>query len=268
MKKLLLLALVAISLTSCSDIVKPNYKGVLMENYGKAGKSDYSVVKGKVFTSMPGTELYQVPTFIQRAKFTEDGKDTQRILHMKSADNTEFTASPLYSYQAMPGREVDLVFQNSRLGSGDEFMRALEDNVLEPEIYDLIKEESRKYTTDELMANGGSLRFENKIQDIIKNHFAEKGLELKTFSTNLDFSKKVKEKIDNRNEVNTNISVLDQKIAEQRKANELEALRAEQNIIRSRGLTPQILELEKIHKWNGVLSTYGGGQIQFTKNIN
>jgi hypothetical protein len=267
MKKLLLLALVAVSLTSCSEIVKPNFYGVLMENYGKSGKSDYSKVQGKVSTMMPGTELYQVPGFIQRGEFTEDGKETKRILHMKSADNTEFTACPQYSYSAMPDRVVDLVFQNSRLGSGDDFMRALEDNVLEPQIYDLIKEESRKYTTDELMANGGSLRFEGKIQDIIKKEFELKGLKLESFSTNLDFSKKVKDKIDNRNEVNTNISVLDQKIAEQRKINELEALEAEQNIIRSRGLTPQILEWEKIHRWNGVLPI-GSNTIQLMKNVN
>jgi hypothetical protein len=267
MKKLLLLVLVAVSLTSCSEVVKPNFYGVLMENYGKSGKSDYSKVQGKVFTMMLGTELYQVPAFIQRAEFTEGEKDTKRILHLKAADNTEFLASPQYSYSAMPEKVVDLVFQNARLGSGDDFMRALEDNVLEPQIYDLIKEESRKYTTDELMATGGSLKFEDRIQEIIRKEFAEKGLKLESFSTNLDFSQKVKDKINDRNEVNTNLSVLDQKINEQKKANELEALKAEQNIIRSRGLTPQVLELERIHKWNGVLPI-GNNAIQLMKNVN
>lgn len=267
MKKVLLLALVVISLTSCSEVVKPNFYGVLMENYGKSGKSDYSKVQGKVFTLMPGTELYQVPGFIQRAEFTQDGNDAKRILHLKASDNTEFLASPQYSYSAMPDKVVDLVFQNSRLGSGDDFMRALEDNVLEPQIYDLIKEESRKHTTDDLMATGGSLKFEDDIQVIIAKVFAEKGLKLESFSTNLDFDKKVKDKINDRNEVNTNLSVLDQKIAEQKKANELEALRAEQNIIRSRGLTPQILQWETIHRWNGILPI-GNNSIQLMKNVN
>lgn len=44
----------------------------------------------------------------------------------------------------MSGRVVDLVFQNARLGSGDDLMKSLENNVLEPHVYDLIKEESRK----------------------------------------------------------------------------------------------------------------------------
>jgi hypothetical protein len=102
-----------------------------------------------------------------------------------------------------------LVFQNARLGKGEDFMKSLEDKVLEPHIYDLIKEESRKYITDSLMANGGSLKFEQKVQELVRRSFEEKGLELITFSANLDFSAKVKAKIDSRNEVNTNISVLD-----------------------------------------------------------
>lgn len=139
--------LLAVALTSC-ERVAPNYYGVLMENYGKAGKSDYSVQQGRVNTVSWGTELFQVPAFEQRANFGD------QLLHLKAADNTEFTAKPLYSYKVIKGRVVDLVFQNSRLGSGDDFMKQLEDNVLEPHIYDLIKEESRKYITDTLMANG------------------------------------------------------------------------------------------------------------------
>ena len=99
------------------------------------------------------------------------------------------------------------------------------------------------------MATGGSLKFEQEVQDEIKISFEKQGLELITFSCNLDFSNKVKEKIDSRNEVNTNISVLDQQIQEQRKRNELAELKAQENIILSRGLTPQILQKTAIEGW-------------------
>lgn len=244
---LFLIAIATITFTSC-DRVAPNYYGVLMENYGKSGKSDYVRQQGRVNTTAPGTELFQVPAWEQRAEFTEDNGD-KRILHLKASDNTEFNASPLYSYKAIENRVVDLVFQNSRLGSGDGFMRSLEDNVLEPNIYDIIKEESRKYSTDTLMANGGNLKFEQDVQERVRKAFEAKGLELLTFSANLDFSDKVKQKIDTRNEVNTNISVLDQQIAEQRKRNELAELQAQENIILSKGLTPQILQKMTIESW-------------------
>jgi len=90
-----------------------------------------------------------------------------------------------------------------------------------------------------------------------------------SLSLNLDFSSKVKAKIDSRNEVNTNISVLDQEIAEQKKKNELELLKAEQNKIRSAGITPQLLQEQAIKKWNGQLTTtVTGSKLPFVKSIN
>lgn len=263
---LFLVLVFAVFMTSC-ERVAPNYYGVLMENYGKNGKEDYSKQQGRVNTMSPGTELFQVPAWEQRGQFTDDeGQD--RVLQVKAADNTAFTSKPLYSYKVIESKVVDVVFQNSRLGSGDDFMTALQDNVLEPRIYDIIKEASRSYTTEQLMANGGSLKFEQYVQDIVAKEFEKSGLQLISFSLNLDFSSKVKAKIDSRNEVNTNISVLDQQIAEQKKRNELEALKTEQNKIRSAGITPEILQEEAINKWDGKLpSTYSGGTLPFVKTI-
>ena len=107
--------LATIILSSC-ERVAPNYYGVLMEDYGKNGKSDYSLQQGRVNTSGPGVELFQVPAFEQRANFGD------QILHLKASDNTEFSAKPLYSFKVMKEKVVDLVFENSRLGSGDDFM--------------------------------------------------------------------------------------------------------------------------------------------------
>lgn len=260
-----ILMLMALAFQSC-ERVAPNYYGVLMENFGKDGKSDYSRQQGRVNTSTPGTELFQVPAWEQRAQFTDekDGNEVKKELHLKASDNTEFTASPLYTYKAIENKVVDLVFQNSRLGSGSDFMRALEDNVLEPMIYDIIKEESRSHSTDTLMANGGSLRFERIVEAKVKKAFEDKGLELMNFSSNLDFSAKVKAKIDSRNEVNTNVSVIDQQIVEQRKRNELAKLKAEENKIISSGITPQLLQQQAIQKWNG---TIYGTEPFFLKNI-
>jgi hypothetical protein len=227
-----------------------------MESYGKNGKEDYSKQQGRVNTMAPGTELFQVPAFEQRATFTNDN-GTDRVLKLKAADNTEFNAKPLYSYKAIPTRVVDLVFQNARLGGGDSFMKSLEDNVLEPHIYDLIKEESRKHITDSLMANGGSLKFEERLQALVKKSFEDKGLELITFSANLDFSDKVKAKIDSRNEVNTNISVIDQQILEWNKKIELAKKIRDYNLLISEGLTDRILAQKFIQKWDGKTSLYG-----------
>jgi hypothetical protein len=258
-KKLLLILMAASILSACGTRVEPNHVGVLMENYGKNGKDDFSLQKGRVNTMMAGTELYQVPLWEQRADFED------KVLHLKASDNTEFSSKPVYSFKVIEKKAIDVVFENKQLDNGEDFMRALEDNILEPKIYDIMKEASRRYTTDELMANGGSLKFEEIVQDLVKKEFAAKGLELMTFSSQLNFSAKVTAKIDSRNEVNTNITVLDQKIAEQKKQNDLEELIKQQNIIRSAGITPQLLQQQFIDKWDGKTPLYGNMPITLMK---
>ncbi|ROS92295.1 hypothetical protein EEL36_08710 [Muribaculaceae bacterium Isolate-043 (Harlan)] len=265
MKKIrfFLLALVAGLVFASCERVAPNYAGVLMENYGKEGKSDFKVVSGKVSTWEWGTELFQVPLFDQRGEFAEP-------VTLKAADNTEFKAKPTYSYKVIKERAIDVVFDNKHIDKAetesgkDGFMQSLEDNILEPRIYDLIKEESRKHTTDSLMANGGSLTFEKRLEQIVESEFEKRGLRLLTFSAQLEFSAKVRDKIDSRNEVNTNITVLDQQIAEQKKRNELEQLKTEQALIRSRGLTKEILQQQFIDKWDGKSPIYSS-PIDFVK---
>lgn len=243
-----------LAFASCQRVA-PNYAGVLMENFGKEGKSDFKVVSGRVSTWEVGTELFQVPLFDQRGEFVKP-------VTLKAADNTEFSARPTYSYKVIKNRAVDVVFDNKHIDNAetengkDGFMQSLEDNILEPRIYDLIKEESRKYKTDTLMADGGSLTFERNVENIIKEEFEKRGLILLTFSAQLEFSNKVREKIDSRNEVNTNISVLNQQIEEQKKRNELEQLKTEQALIASRGLTKEILYKQFIDKWDGKSSLY------------
>ena len=252
----LVMALFAVLLLTSCERVAPNYAGVLMENFGKQGKEDFKVVSGKVSTWEWGTELFQVPLFDQRGEFADP-------VTLKAADTTEFNERPAYSYKVIKDKAVDVVFDNKHIDKADTesgkdgFMQSLEDNILEPRIYDLIKEESRKHKTDSLMADGGSLLFEKRLELIVDKEFEKRGLQLLTFSAQLEFSKAVREKIDSRNEVNTNISVLDQQISEQRKRNELEQLKTEQALITSRGLTREILYKQFIDKWDGKTPLYG-----------
>lgn len=245
--------------TSC-ERVAPNYQGVLMTDYGKNGKSDFKLVKGRVNTAMPGTELFQVPLWEQRGDYGD------RTLHLKSADNTEFSSRPMYSFKAIEDRCVDLVFENKQLGANDDFMNTLMDNILETKIYDIMKEVSRSYTTQSLMetvtlpdgtTESGSLRFEKAVQDIVAKEFKAKGLELMTFSCQLEFTQAVTEKIDKRNEVNTNIQVIEQKIVEQTKQLELSRITAEIDMIplvvaKKNGVLDEYVKLKGYEAWKEV----------------
>ena len=259
MKKFLTAIAMVLTLASCSR-VEPNQAGVLMENYGRNGKSDFTVVSGRVWTIAPGTELYQVPLWEQRGKFEE-------AVTLKASDNTDFAATPVYTFRVVKDRAVDVVFDNKQLGYGSEFIQSLQDNILEPKILDLMKEESRRYTTEELMAKGGSLAFEQKVQEIVREEFKKRGLELMTFSSQLTFSKSVTERIDKRNEVNQNIAVIDQQIEEQKKRLELARLEAETNKLKSEGITEKLLQQQFIEKWDGKTPLYGNTPITLFKQM-
>ena len=258
MKKILaIIAAVAVLASGCTR-VEPNQAGVLMENYGRNGKSDFSIVSGRVWTISPGTEVYQVPLWEQRQNFNEP-------IRLKAADNTEFTAKPTYSFTVIRDRAVDVVFNNKQLGGGEAFITSLGDNILEPKILDLMKEASRSQTTDELMQKGGSLAFERRVQDLVAKEFESRGLKLLTFSSQLEFSKTVTERIDKRNEVNTNLSVIDQQIEEQKKRLELAKLQAETNKTISEGITPALLQQQFIEKWDGKTPLYGDTPVTIFK---
>lgn len=256
---LFLFGLLSIFLTSC-ERVAPNFQGVLMENFGQNGKSDFTLVKGRVSTIAPGTELFQVPLWEQRGTF-------ETTLHVQDADRTEYTCEPNYSFTPVADRAIDLVFNNKHLGSGDDFVKSLQDNVLEPAIYDIIKDISRNIRTEVMTSTGGNLKFENLVRDSVESRFAQKGLKLETFTVQLVPSEKVRKMIDKRSEVNTGTDVIEQEILKQKKQNELAELKAKENEIISRGLSKEILIKEFIDKWDGKTPLYGGTPFDYVKEI-
>lgn len=262
MKKLLFISLLVLTLASCTR-VDPNHVGVLMQNFGKNGKDDYSKVYGRVSTISPSTKLFEVPLWEQRAAFlNEDG--TERILYLKSADNTEFTVKPFFAYSVTESRAVDVVFQNSQLTGGNDFLESVQYNVLQPKIYDIMKELSTYYKTDSLMKNSGRA-FEQSVTDSVRAYFELRGFTLTAFSAMIDFPQKAKEKIDQRNEVDQNLLVLDRQIVQQRKQNTLDSLKAVGMLKFSMGLTDEYLNYEFLQKWGGNQPLYG--ETPFFKSV-
>lgn len=243
-KSIAAVLIIGLTLSSC-DYVQPNYVGVKQENYGKEGKADFHLVKGKVNTWGPGTELYQVPLFEQT------GGGFEKPLNLKSSDNQPFTALPKYSFEIIEEKAIDVVFYNKHLGKDEEFLQGLQDKVIEPRMYDVIKEKSREKLNDSLMK--GNLAFEKWCTLEITKLLAEKGIRLITFSLNLDFPKAVSQKLEQRSEMNSNLENLKIKVAEQKLKNELAEAEVQGKLIYSRGLTKEILQEQWIKKWDGVL---------------
>lgn len=116
-KFLLAFLMLSMLTISCSK-TNPNYTGVLRENFGRNGKQDFKIVYGRIWTFWPGTTLYEVPQWQQRAGY--ESRST-----LKDGDNTELYVTPKYSYKIIPEKAINVVFNNANLKSGISFSRAL-----------------------------------------------------------------------------------------------------------------------------------------------
>lgn len=248
------LTLTAVLLISGCSRVEPNNAGVLMENYGKNGKEDFTIVSGRVWTLSPGTDLYTVPLFEQRAQFESD-------VTLKSADGTEFIVRPIYSFKVIKNRAVDVIFDNKQIMGSEDAIQSIRMNILDPKITDILRTEVLSKRSTDLMAEGGNERFNADARQLVSQELNKRGFELVSFSAMLDYSSKVKTIIDARNQSNTQISTIDSKIEQAKKELELETINTQIALVKSQGLTKEILQEKFIDKWDGKSALYSDNMI-------
>lgn len=234
----LVLVLGVMFLSSCNEWVKPNHGGVLMENYGRNGKSDFNNVTGKVSTLSWGTELFQVPLYEQKGVYEDK-------LTISSTDNTNYYVSPMYTYKCIPKKSIDIVFDYKHLGSNVN-LDQIEDQILEPRIKDLSREISNSLSDEQLMNNGGKLRYERMCTDSLRKIFEKAGFELLTYSSQLSFTDAMISKIAERNKVEQESQILDKKLANTKKEIDLANLTSEANRARSLGVTELLLKEKEL----------------------
>lgn len=228
--KLLLVLAVGLTLASCSRVA-PNHEGVLMTGYGRNGMSDFKLVTGKVSTIAPGTELFEVPMYEQKA----DPKE----LGVTAKDGGYFTIDPTYSYEAIRGKGIEIIFNYKHVGTGDKFMDNIEANILDPLVLNAYREEARNYSTDSLMNNLNL--FENNVQARLTTEFSNKFFKLNTLTSGLKPPKEMVEAIISRNNVKIKTEQVQQELEMARMNLEKAKIQAETDQVKSIGLTDKIL---------------------------
>jgi hypothetical protein len=105
--------LLVVGFNACAASTEPNYEGVLMTDYGRNGLESFKVVTGAQGPLLPGSELYQVPMFEQKA-------DCDAI-RVSAKDAGLFTIDPSYTYQATRGKAPSIVLNYKHVGTGESF---------------------------------------------------------------------------------------------------------------------------------------------------
>lgn len=235
MKKvnLVLLAVVfSMTIMSCSRVA-PNYEGVLMTHYGRNGMSDFRLVTGKVSTIAPGTELFQVPMYEQKAD--------PALIAVNTKDIGYFSIDPTYSYQALRGKGVEIIFNYKQMVSGKDFMDNIEDNVLNPLVLNAYKEEARNYTTDSLLTNMNL--FENRVEQRLIPLFQSKFFEMlpNTLTSGITLPQTMVDAINLRNNVKIETEKTRLQLEQAEMNLQKARIDAERDKVKSAGLTREIL---------------------------
>jgi regulator of protease activity HflC (stomatin/prohibitin superfamily) len=236
MKKVVLFSIAAVAMlfTACNP-VQPNFEGVLMQNYGRNGVQDFSIVTGTQGMLGPGTELYQVPMYEQTADPTQ--------VTITAKDAGVFTVDPSFTYEAIRGKGIDIVFNYKHTGFDDN-MDNLENMILNPIVINAFREEARGFTTDSLMNNLNM--FESRVQERLRAEFESKFFKLNSLTSGLTPPASMAQAIEARNNQKQMAEQVRNELEVARMQKEKAQIEQETNKIISQGLTKEILSQQWI----------------------
>jgi regulator of protease activity HflC (stomatin/prohibitin superfamily) len=263
-------AFMALVLTySSCERIDAGHVGVKVNQYGdNKGVDDVVAVTGMVFYNPFTTTVYEFPTFIQHKEYKGENS-----FIVNSKDGSEFSVSPIMNYSVQRDK-VPTIFSKYRRPLED-----IEEGFLKTAVYDAFRLATNKYTADELISNRAI--FEVEVRRLLDGQLLKEGFVINQFTSNLIYPETFKKSIEAKNnavqaalraenevktaEAQAKIKVATAEGNAQAMLTSAKA-EAESNRMKQVTLTPLLLQLEYINKWDGKLPVYGTVPQMF-KNI-
>ena len=248
---------------SCERI-DAGHVGVKVNLYGSGkGVDDVTECTGIVFYNPLSTKIYEFPTYIQHKEYKKT-EDVDNSFVVNSKDGSEFQVSPIMNY-SVKREKVPAIFAKYRRS-----LPEIEEGFLKTAVYDAFRLATNKYTADELISNRAV--FEVEVRRLLEGQLLQEGFIINQFTSNLIYPETFKRSIEAKNnavqsalraenEVKTAEAQAKIKVATANGNAEamLTAAKAEAeaNRMKQVTLTPLLLQLEWINKWDGKLPVYG-----------
>jgi len=247
-------------ITGCERI-DAGHVGVKVNMYGDGkGVNDVTEVTGWVFYNPISTKIIEFPTYVQHKEYkkVEDGIDESFVVNSK--DGSEFHVSPLLNY-SVKREKVPYIFSKYRVT-----LEQIEAGFLKTAVYDAFRVVANSYTADALISN--RQEFEKKVREVLVAQLEPEGFILTQFTSNLVYPETFKKAIEAKNNaVQTALTAENQvktaeaqaKIKVATAEGNAQAMltaakaEAEANRLKQQTITPMLLQLEWINKWNGRL---------------
>ena len=244
---------------SCERI-DAGHVGVKVNQYGdNKGVDDVVAVTGMVFYNPLTTKVYEFPTFIQHKEYVGDNS-----FIVNSKDGSEFSVSPIMNY-SVQREKVPAIFSKYRRPLED-----IEEGFLKTAVYDAFRLATNKYTADELIGNRQG--YEVEVRRLLDGQLLKEGFVINQFTSNLIYPETFKKSIEAKNnavqaalraENEVKTAEAQAKIKVATAEGNAQALitsakaEAEANRMKQQTLTPLLIQLEYVNKWDGKLPVYG-----------
>lgn len=257
MKKLLAVAIAAITLLSCNRI-DAGYEGIKVNLYGSnKGVDDVALVTGMVWYNPFTTSVYEYPTFVQTVDYPP--------FSINAKDGSAFTVDPTISLKIIDGKASE-VFKKYRKDN-------IED-VINTTLYNYVRNAFRiqlnSYTTDELVSKREE--FERAIETKLAEELAAENFQLEQMTSGLEYphtlvaaidakNKAVQDALKIENEVKAVEAAAKKSVA--KAEGDARALKikgdaeAEYNRKIAASLSGLIIQQNMVEKWDGKLPIYG-----------
>lgn len=225
------------------------------------GVDNATEVTGWVFYNRFTTKIVEFPTFVQHKEYKREAESDESFI-INSKDGSEFHVSPLLNY-SVHREKVPYIFTKYRVE-----LDAIEAGFLKTAVYDAFRVVANSYTADELISNREI--FEIKVRKNLETHLLPEGFILAQFTSNLVYPETFKKAIEAKNnavqsalraENEVKTAEAQAKIKKAQAEGNAQAMltnakaEAEANRLKQQTLTPLLLQLEWINKWNGELPT-------------
>lgn len=244
---------------SCERI-DAGHVGVKVNLYGdNKGVSDVVEVTGMVFYNPITHNIYEFPTFIQHKEYSGEN-----AFIVNSKDGSEFHISPIVNY-SVKREKVPQIFAKYRRSLGE-----IEDGFLKTNIYDAFRMTANFYTAEELISN--RQLFETKVRATLDASLLPEGFIINQLTSNLVYPETFKKAIEAKNNAVQGALMAENKVKQAEAEAKIKVATAEGNAqamltsakaeaeanrLKQQTITPMLLQLEWINKWDGKLPVYG-----------
>lgn len=243
-------------LSSCGyERIDAGCEGIKVNLYGDdKGVGDVSLVTGAVWYNPITTAIYEYPTYVRTvdyAPFTINAKD-----------GSEFKVDPTVSLKIIDGKSPE-VFKKYRKEL-DEIITGTLFNY----VRDAFRIQLNNFTTDYIVSNRDSI--ERAIETHLAMALKKENFQLEQLTSGLSYPSTIVDAVNAKNKAVQEAMMVENqvKVAEAQAKKLIVAAEAEYraNELKTKALTPAILEQMWIEKWDGKLPVYGQVPTLF-KNI-